>query len=60
MTFIERISLLGFGLFTWSLSMATASGESSLIVVGPSAIMAGAGAACFVTGLLPGRTARFS
>lgn len=60
MKFTERISLLGFGLFTWSLSMATAYGSAEWMVVGPSAIMAGAGVACFVTALLPGRTARFS
>lgn len=60
MTFTERLALLGFGLFTWSLSMATAHGSADWLIVAPSAIMSGAGAACFVTALLPGRMARFS
>lgn len=60
MTFTERCRLLAFGLFTWSLAMFTADDESSLLIVGPSAVMAGVGVGLFVVALLPGRTARFS
>ena len=61
MTFTERLGLLGFGLFTWSLSMFTAfDPEVNAIVASCAAPMAGVGAGCFTTALLPGRMARFS
>lgn len=60
MTFPERIRLLAFGLFTWSVAMFTANDHSELIVIGPSVVMAAIGAGLFATALLPGRMARFS
>ena len=60
MTFTERISLLGFGLFTWVTGMVTASTATGAVVVSCAPVMAGVGAGLFVVALLPGRTARFS
>lgn len=59
MTFTERLGLLGFGLFTWSLSMFTAHGAEQPIAAMTSPSMAGIGAFLFVVALLPGRMARF-
>lgn len=60
MTFVHRLNLLAFGLFTWSSAMFTAAGRGDWITVGPSLAMAAIGAGLFVTALLPGRMARFS
>ena len=60
MTIAERIVLLVFGVTTWSAGMFTAAADTGTLVEIASPVMAGGGAALFVTGLLPGRTARFS
>lgn len=60
MTFTHRLSMLAFGLFSWSTAMFIAAGTAAPLVSAASPVMAGFGAGCFVVGLLPGRTARFS
>jgi hypothetical protein len=52
--------MLAFGLFSWSTAMLIAAGTTDAVVSAASPVMAGVGAGCFVVGLLPGRTARFS
>lgn len=60
MTVAERIVLLIFGLTTWVTGMTTAATDTAAPVALAAPAMAGIGAFLFVTGLLPGRTARFS
>lgn len=60
MTVPERVRLLAFGLFTWSLSMFTAVSQPHPLTATCAPVMAGIGVALFITALLPGRTARFS
>lgn len=59
MTVPERIVLLVFGLITWSTGTTAATDTVAPVALSAPA-MAGIGAFLFVTGLLPGRTARFS
>lgn len=62
MTITERFGLLAFGLFTWSVAMFTAVDPDTTALIASCAapMMAGIGAGCFATALLPGRMARFS
>lgn len=60
MTFVHRLNLLAFGLFTWSVAMFTAADSGQPIVAMTSPSMAGFGGFLFATALLPGRMARFS
>lgn len=60
MTPIERLTLLAFGLFSWSAAMFTAHGTDIALVADVAAVQAGLGALCFATALLPGRMARFT
>jgi hypothetical protein len=52
--------MMAFGMFSWSTAMFIAAGTAAPLVSAASPVMAGVGAGCFVVGLLPGRTARFS
>jgi hypothetical protein len=60
MTPTHRLRLLAFGLFTWCAGMVFADQPAAELVVVAAPAMTGLGAGCFVVGLLPGRTARFS
>lgn len=61
MTFSERLCLLAFGLFGWSVSMFVAADPDTVpVLVEIAAVQSGIGAGLFVAGLLPGRTVRFS
>ena len=59
MTPKERLSLIAFGLFTWSSAMFTEVDPATGLVAYVAAVQAGLGAGLFVTAFLPGRTARF-
>lgn len=59
MTMTERLRLMAFGLFGWSVTLFTAYGSSDPLIVSASALQAGLMASCFGAALLPGRMARF-